>query len=350
MKLISVEEREKWNSIIKDFPNWDIYYLNEYAYSLKLHGDGNPYLLYWENDGAQMVCVVMENDVALFSPFQEHLEMDRYYDWTTPYGYGGFLTNGNVSQQWMKSAIEEMKEYANRHHIITAFYRFHPLLQNQKLIEDLEKVVYMKKTVFMDTTSEETIWKNMMPNNRNMVRKAEKNGVEIISDHGEHLSEFMDIYNSTMEKNRAEEYYFFKSDYFNYIIKEMKDNCIFFYALYEEKIISASMFFFNNQYMHYHLSGTLSEYNKLGATNLLLTKAAMWAAKQGIDKFHLGGGVGIEDSLLRFKKHFNRNGEIDFCIGCNIFDENKFRDLVMLRKQQDASFDENQKYMILYRA
>lgn len=73
MKLISVEEREKWNSIIKNFPDWDIYYLNEYAYSLKLHGDGNPYLLYWENDGAQMVCVVMENDIALFSPFRNIL-------------------------------------------------------------------------------------------------------------------------------------------------------------------------------------------------------------------------------------------------------------------------------------
>ncbi len=36
-------------------------------------------------------------------------------------------------------------------------------------------------------------------------------------------------------------------------------------------------------------------------------------------EFHLGGGVENEDSLLRFKKHFNRNGLIDFCIGSKVF-------------------------------
>ncbi len=32
----------------------------------------------------------------------------------------------------------------------------------------------MKKTVYIDTQSEDVIYANMTPNNRNMVRKAEK--------------------------------------------------------------------------------------------------------------------------------------------------------------------------------
>ena len=42
MEVIRCEEKERWNNIIKSFKNWDIYYLNEYAHSLELHGDGKP--------------------------------------------------------------------------------------------------------------------------------------------------------------------------------------------------------------------------------------------------------------------------------------------------------------------
>ena len=48
MELISLKEKEKWNNLVMEFPQWDIYYLNEYAHSLQLHGDGIPYLIYHE--------------------------------------------------------------------------------------------------------------------------------------------------------------------------------------------------------------------------------------------------------------------------------------------------------------
>ena len=44
-----VLDREEWNRLVKDFPNWDIYYLYEYVHSLEMHGDGTPLLLYWKN-------------------------------------------------------------------------------------------------------------------------------------------------------------------------------------------------------------------------------------------------------------------------------------------------------------
>ena len=103
--------------------------------------------------------------------------------------------------------------------------------------------------------------------------------------------------------------------------------------------------------MHYHLSGTLPEYRKLAAANLLLSKAADWAAERGIKKFHLGGGVAEEDSLLSFKKHFNRKGLLDFCIGRTIFDKKAFDELIELRKQSNDDFENDSgSYLIKYRA
>ena len=68
-----------------------------------------------------------------------------------------------------------------------------------------------------------------------------------------------------------------------------------------------------------------------------------------IKKFHLGGGLGIEDSLFSFKKHFNRNGEIDFCIGRNIFDKSTFDELVKIREENDPDFDSSRPFLIKYR-
>ncbi|MCI9174002.1 MAG: peptidoglycan bridge formation glycyltransferase FemA/FemB family protein [Lachnospiraceae bacterium] len=350
MEIIPIEKKEKWNSTIKSFRNWDIYYLNEYACSLQLHGDGQPVLIYHEQNGGKLCYVMMQEDIAKCLPLSSYLEHGMYYDWTTPYGYGGPLAEGNITAEWVENFIRELSEWCRNHKIISQFFRFHPLMQNQKVIENVCDIVYMKKTVYMDTADKEIIFKNMTPNNRNMVRKALKHGIGIVRDKGERIREFQKIYEATMRNNEAEDYYYFEREYFEYLNHHMKEYIIYFYAVYQGMPVSASIFFYNKKYMHYHLSGTLPEYRKLASANLLLSEAANWAAEQGIKEFHLGGGVGIEDSLLKFKKHFNRNGLLDFCIGRNIFDPEVFDDLVSLRREKDQNFDDAKPFLIKYRA
>lgn len=349
MKIITFRNRDEWNQIIKSFPQWDIYYLYEYAESLQGHGDGVPILIYSEEQKGRLAYVMMQNDIAEFSPFCNNLDREKYYDWTTPYGYGGPLLDGNVDAEWMENFIRKLKKYCREHNIVTQFFRYHPLLQNQKLMESCCDVIYMKKTIYIDTEDEELIFKNMTPNNRNMVRKARKNNVTVFWDRGEHLDEFLEIYTATMDNHHATDYYYFERTYFEYLIKQMEGHLVFFYAVYEGQIISTSIFLYNDRFMHYHLSGTLPQYRKLAGANLVLTEAANWAAKHKIKEFHLGGGVDEDDSLLRFKKHFNRNGEIDFCIGRTIFDQEKFDFLVEQRKQVDPQFDDSKRFLIKYR-
>lgn len=349
MRIIGIEEKEEWNRFIKSFAKWDIYYLHEYAKSLELHGDGTPQLICYETDNCKVGYVMMLNDIASLTAFAGHLKEGIYYDFTTPYGYGGPLVEGDFSDSEKRKFLEELSTYCKNKGIVSQFFRFHPLLGNQVTMEGIADVVTMKQTVYIDTADKETIFRNMTPNCRNMIRKAERNGIRIVADHGEGLDDFLEIYEVTMKKNQAEDYYYFERAYFEYLIEHMRDNMIFLYAQYEGKVISASIFFYNEWYMHYHLSGTLPEYNKLGATNLLLGKAADFAAERGIAYFHLGGGVSDADSLLSFKKHFNRNGLIDFYIGRNIFDEECFHELVAKRKELDESFDLDRKFMIKYR-
>lgn len=350
MQIIGIDEKEAWNNIIKSFPRWDVYYLNEYAKSLEVHGDGEPILIYLKKGSERMAYIMMQNDIGKSKLFKDILEKRKYFDWTTPYGYGGPLYDGQITDKWMKDCMDQVYDYAKKNNIVSQFFRFHPLLQNQKPMENVSRVIYTKKTIYIDTSSQETLIKNMTPNNRNMVRKAKKKGVEIFYDYGKHIGNFKEIYQKTMKMHEADDYYNFEDDYFEYLISQMKKNIIIFYAKYEGKIISSSIFFYNNRYMHYHLSGTLPEYRGIAAANLLLTEASLWAYEHGIQMLHLGGGVEAEDSLLRFKKHFNRNGIIDFCIGANIFNAEEFDYLVNIRKKHDESFDDKKKFMILYRA
>lgn len=349
MECIVVDEKQKWNTIVQQFNNWDIYYLNEYARALQIHGDGIPFLIVHEEGENKIAYVVLQQDISVLPYFTGNIASNQYFDWTTPYGYGGPLIQGDITEDWMRDFVDKLTLWCKQHKIITQFLRFHPLLNNQQEMTFVSDVISQKKVVYIDTTSKEIIWKNMTPNNRNMVRKAEKNEISIFHDTGQYLDVFLEIYEGTMRMHDASDYYLFPKEYFKYLIEEMNENVVFFYAKYQEKIISASMFFYNEKFMHYHLSGTLPEYRKLASANMLLTKAAEWAAEHGISMMHLGGGLRNEDSLLDFKKHFNRNGMLDFFIGRNIFDKQKYKELVQIRKKTDSGFDDKQNYLILYR-
>ena len=43
LTVLSSNQKDEWNKIIKSFVNWDIYYLCEYAESFQIHGDGGHY-------------------------------------------------------------------------------------------------------------------------------------------------------------------------------------------------------------------------------------------------------------------------------------------------------------------
>ena len=185
-----------------------------------------------------------------------------------------------------------------------------------------------------------------------MIRKAEKNGVEIF--HGKDLKLFHDfkrIYNATMDKDHAEEYYYFEDAFYESIHRDLRDNYEMFYAVLDGKIIAMSIMLYANNQMHYHLSGSLFEYRNLAPTNLLLYKAALWGCEKGFKTFHLGGGVGSgEDNLYRFKEGFNRNSDYQFSIGKEIFDQERYNELVAMRAKEDTSFNPESPFFPLYRS
>lgn len=350
LTIIDAKDIKTWNDTVKSFKKWDVYYTHEYAFSFKIHGDGEPLLLLYEDevDNSRFCYVVMKNDISEAECFKNAIEKGKYYDIETPYGYGGPLTDNVISKQAEETFKKEMYAYCQNNNIVSQFVRFHPLLENYNLMDNYFETRYLRDTIYMDTSSVETIWRNIESKNRNMIRKAQKNGVSIeIASIGEN-KDFIQLYNQTMKKNQASDYYFFEEDYFSYL-KQMKEEACIFYAMYEGKPISAAIMFYNDKYMHYHLSGSDIEYRNLASSNLLLYEAAVWASEKGIEKFHLGGGMYPDDSLFGFKKQFNRNDRTKFVVGRTIFMTEKYNELMSIRKELDEQFDMYNSNLIQYR-
>jgi len=317
--------------------------------SFQLHGDGDPLLLYFDDNDSRFCYVVMKSDIAESNGFKDILEHGRYFDLETPYGYGGPLSDMVVSESSQKSFLSEMTEFANKNGIVSQFVRFHPLLMNHEGYQMIFETRYLHDTIYIDTSSPELIMQNMDSKNRNMVRKAIKNGITIKRESIDQYKDFVSIYEETMERDNAEAYYYFEDKYFKFQTT-LKDNACIFYAIRDEKPVAAAIMYYNERYIHYHLAGTRGEYRKFAPSNLLLYETACWASENGIKKFHLGGGITQDDSLFGFKKQFNKNGRLPFVIGRTVFNDETYNMLIELRKKTDSSFDVNNTRMIQYRA
>lgn len=347
--IIRLENLDKWDEIVKSFVNHDVYYLNGYVKAFALHGDGDPILINYHSENGRAICVLMLRDVANDQRFAGKIPQGKFFDAVTPYGYGGFLEEGEVDEMRLSKELEETLKDLR---VISVFYRFHPVLNNAKELPPILSTIPLGKTIALDLSSPQIIWENIISKNRNMIRKAEKSNVKIShTDDPTLLKIFKEIYDKTMTEDNADEYYYFKDEFYKSIANDLRGNYQIFYASYDDKIISMAIIIFANNQMHYHLSGSIREYRSLAPSNLLLYKAALWGYEQGFKTFHLGGGVGSgEDPLYKFKAAFNRNSDYRFSIGKSITNNDAYHFLIDLRKSFDNSFNTHSGYFPVYRS
>jgi len=351
ISIVTLDETEKWNHITKYFENYDIYYLSNYVKAFKIHGDGEPILFFYEDENMRAINIVMKRDIATDERFTTELPPNTFFDITTPYGYGGFLIEGNITDDSLQALNDEYNSLCSTEGIISEIVRFHPVLNNSEDVKGLYDVCKLGKTITLTLSSKDEIWNNLNTNKKRWIKKTIESGVEIHSGRSQELfNEFRSMYNDTMKKNNAKDYYFFNDDFYKSVFHDMADYSSIFYAVYEGKIIGMVLAIYENGQIHHHLSGSDMEFQHLAPTNVLMYEIARWGNENGFNTFHLGGGVGSrEDSLYEFKKGFNKNSDTTFSIGKKIFNEEKYNYLMEIRKK-DCNFDESTSFFPQYRA
>lgn len=201
-----------------------------------------------------------------------------------------------------------------------AFLRISPLFQksdeNLKLFTDLGfkdapiHMMHPETTWILDIDKdEETIMREMKKNHRNLIRRAEKDGVSIEQgDSEDFLKAFYDIHMETVERHHFVpfSYEYIKSELDNF---KRDDQIKIFNARYEGKIISSAIIVFYGNEAFYHHGASSSQYTRVPSSYLALFEAMREAKKRGIGRFNFYGIVDDNPKhpwygLSKFKKGF----------------------------------------------
>lgn len=331
LTVYTMADAAQWDTVVRSFQEYDVYYLSGYVKAFQLHGDGEPLLFFYESDTLRGINVVMKRDIAKDPHFTGKLPEGKYFDYATPYGYGGWLLEGEGDSTPLFTVYEG---WCRENYVVSEFVRFNPVLQNAATVAKAYEVIPLGGAVAMDLSSPETIWANLTSKNRNMIRKAQKCGLRIYNGRSPDIFKtFQEIYDATMDRNEAEAYFYFGPEFYESILNDLPHSAQVFYAQTEDgTVAAASIMLATNGRMYYHLSGLRRELHHLASTNLLLYEAALWGFENGCKTLHLGEGLGsAEDALFHFKKSFYRGEVHPREIGKKIFLPEIYQELTAMR-------------------
>ncbi|MBP1934980.1 GNAT family N-acetyltransferase [Ammoniphilus resinae] len=343
LKAITIGQADKWDEIVRSFNDNDVNYLSGYVKAFQMHGNGEPILFYYDDGSTRAINVVMKRDIAHERIFKNKLPIDTYFDLSTPYGYGGFIVEGND----YKTVNEAYDDFCKNKGFVSEFVRFHLLNDYRKYYNGLCET-HTRNVIRSLELPLDDMFMDFEHKVRKSIKKATKTGLEIeIDSKGSRLDDFLKMYYGTMDRSNAKENFYFKEDFFQ-IINEMTNQYVYFHVLYEGQVISTELVIYGTENCYSFLGGTNREFFHLNANSLLKFEIIKWAKEKGLKRFILGGGYGADDGIYKYKKSFAPNGVYDFYVGKKIFDREKYNELVKIRSKEEE-FNPGTSFFPLYR-
>lgn len=338
-----IDNQITWDTIVKSFPNYDVFYLSGYskAFMNEAPKNGMPILLLYEDGKERAINVVLRRDIALDEKMAGKIEKGQYFDLITPYGYGGFW--GNISD-WDK-LNKTYTEYCMSKHYVCEFVRFELFTEYHKHYDGEVETRTHNVVRNLEMPLDE-MWMDFKQKVRKNVKRANKYNLNCIIENTDgHMDDFLRIYYSTMDRTRAEDEYYFSKQFYE-DLNEMKDNVMYFHVVYEDKVVSTELVIFGSENVYSYLGGTDREYFDLRPNDFLKYEIIKWAKEKELKNFVLGGGYGADDGIFQYKLCLAPHGEYDFYIGRKIFDKESYDKLVRLRAGEEL----NERFFPLYRS
>lgn len=261
-----------------------------------------------------------KKEVRIFKiiAIKEKIPDTKFYDLQSPYGYGGIYCNTH-DKDFIEEAFKNLKFKALEQNIIAFFIRFHLFDENLRIYHHLLPFFTKNREAIIVNTEKdiENIRANYSPRIRSYVKKARKE-LKIEFATRQDYKDFFELYQKTMQRNHADNFYFFDEKYFEKLF-DFEESVILKASL-GDKILAFASFFLCKDFSYYHLSANTLKSN---ANAALLDFFFEYACKKLCKFCFLGGGVQNEDTLFKFKEKFSTL-RADFHIGGMIFDEKNF--------------------------
>ncbi len=287
----------------------DVYYSDEYI-SLYLNESDRIFKFeYKEGDKVFMNKAIKKSIDALGRDF---------FDLETAYGYGGYYINTN-NEEFIQRAVNKYKDFCKSQNIVAEFIRFHPFLNNIEIVgKFLDFFRKDRKVVYIDLEKDKSYRKSLIRN----IKKAidSKLNFKILEKNRRNIELFIDLYYKTMERNKANSFYFFSENYF-YKLMKMRDANLYGVE-FKGKIINmvVTLDCKTNGVVYYHLGATDPIFYNLNPNPFIFDNLIDLYKLRRFKILYLGGGISPkdDDSLFKFKKKFSQNF-LWYYLGGNIF-------------------------------
>ncbi len=299
--LISVTTAGESQPILNSFCP-DIFFTREYGRVEESRGAGE-WLLLSGQDGRWQLPLLRRNI------------QDDLWDAASPYGYAGIYAEPNLTVVDRSRIEVEALDWLKRSGCVAIFLRRSPLVAQGTLPTQCERVVSEHSVQCVDVQRPEaSLWDLMEGRSRTAVRKAQKLGLfgKVISADDEQLNafrsrlaRFKELYDETMARVGAASAYHFPEAYYESLGVNLPHALKMAEVRTESgDLVAAALVLHHGENSHYHLSGSVPEFARMGVNNLLVWEIMRDSHRSGARTLMLGGGLRGEDALYRFKKSF----------------------------------------------
>jgi serine/alanine adding enzyme len=315
----------RWDELVDAAPTPDVYYRPGYCAAYEAAGHGR--------------LVAVETASALFPLLLRPLPFgEDGGDAATPYGYGGVLTGSDPVKT---TDLRQLRDWCATNGVVSCLLRLHPLLGgSEQLSQSDEAEVEIREygpTTAIDPRriDEATGRLAGMSKGRKADLTIARRELELVWAAGEEaLERFRVIYDGTMRRLAADEFYLFPAAYYRALAEGLGERLGVALALRGDEPVGGALFLADRRFAHYHLSGTTEVGRELKAGTLLVHAGAEWARERGSELLHLGGGNSGTHPLYAFKKSFG-GGTFTYAFATLVADRERYDALVARRSEED---------------
>lgn len=297
MKVVILEPHleQAYKAFLSTFPTSMLYHTIAYK---------NLLIELLDCEHSYLVCLDdNENIVGVLPLMVKNGSYGKVFNALPFYGSNGsMLATHSEARTYLIKAYQELTKNAASTTIITS-----PLEQEPKpddLRYDIQDYRIGQLSFFETISNEEDLMNSFHYKTRNMVRKAQKNNIEIIIDNKQtsvdylyqiHLQNMLDIGG----KAKAKKFFDIFPNYF----QSGKDFNI--YRAYVNNIpIAAMLVFYHKQTIEYYTPVVEHEYRDLQPLSLLIYQAMLEGLHNGFKIWNWGGTWESQEGVYRFKKRW----------------------------------------------
>jgi hypothetical protein len=315
---------ESYENLLNRFEEIEPYFLPKY---MELFSDGLNNLICFSFVG-------QSSDAFILMPgYLKPVIIDgletEYFDFITPYGYTGPIFSKNISNSEICQFWKEIDFWHKENFVVTEFIRFN-LWDNYYFYnsEILPTMLNVKGKIL----TEEDQWSSFEYKVRKNVKRALRENLTsriYYNDIPDNIiSEFHEIYISTMQRTNAKETFMYSIDKFQEFIKTNSSYTAIITIYHETMPVSSELVLVSRDSIYSFLGGTKEVYFDKRPNDYLKYEAINWARNNNKKYYVLGGGYGFEDGIFKYKRAFFPNDCVSYFTGRKVINYKKYMDLV----------------------